>query len=266
MGELFFMLARGGLGVIALPVLLFSVWMLVDCANNRREYYWYWLILGFWGIGALIYFFTFKWDSFCRKSVLLNWWHNREAADEVKARVRHLDNAACYEDLGDSHWRLGKFSEAEAAYRKALERDPGSLAVRAKCAHLLVTQNRPKEAWPLIEEVLLRQRDYDTDEILREAAQCQAAMGDNAWAREFYIEFLSKHSYFEAHIEYAEFLLKAGQWEEGRAQLEEVILDIKTSPRYVRRRNWKESLRAQWLLFRSKQKGQYAQAEGTPRG
>jgi hypothetical protein len=261
MGEIFFLLAHGGLGVIALPLLAFSIWMLVDCANNRRDYYWYWIILGFWGIGALIYFFTFKWDTFCRESVLFSWLRNRQTADEVRARVRHLDNAACYEDLGDSYWRLNKLAEAEAAYKKALERDAASLDIRAKFAHLLVTQNRAEEAWPMIEEVLRKQRDYETDEILRQAAQCQAGLGNYTRAEEFYLEFLNKHSYFEAHIEYGEFLLKSGRVEEGRAQLEEVILDIRTSPRYVRRRNWRESLRAHWLLFRYKRTGQSAAPE-----
>jgi len=117
---------------------------------------------------------------------------------------------------------------------------------------LLLSQGRPAEAWPLIEEVLRKQRDYDTDEILRQAAQCQAALGDNAKADAFYLEFLDKHSYFEAQIEYGEFLLRTGRIEQGREQLDEVVVDIRTSPRYVRRRNWRESWRAKWLLYRAK--------------
>jgi len=261
MGELFSMLGRDGLGIIALPVLAFSIWMLVDCASHRREYYWYWIIIAFWGIGALIYFINFKWDSSRADAAIGGWLRNLRATDEIKARVRHLDNAACYEDLGDNYWRLNKLADAEAAYKKALERDPKLLDVRAKLGHLLVTQNRAEEAWPLVEEILRQQRDYDTDEVLRQAARCQASLGNNARAEEFYLEFLDKHSYFEAHIEYAEFLLKTGRFDEGRAQLEEVILDIKTSPQYVRRRNWKERFRAQWLLLRNKRAVQPPAAE-----
>jgi hypothetical protein len=252
MGGLFYLLSSGRLGMMALPIIAFSVWMLVDCANNRREFYWYWIILGFWGIGALMYFFTFKWNDISRGSIAFSWWRNRREADEVRARVRHLDNAACYEDLGDSHWRLKQCAEAEAAYRKALEREPASLDIRAKLAQLLISLNRPIEAWPFIEDVLRKQRDYDTDEILRQAAQCKAALGDSEQAEAYYLEFLDKHSYFEAQIEYGEFLLVKGNVERGREQLEEVVLDIKTSPRYVRRRKWRESWRARWLLYRSK--------------
>jgi hypothetical protein len=255
MGELFYMLARGGFGVFGLPLAVLSIWMLIDCAQNRREYYWYWIILGSGGIGAVIYFFMFKWDRLFVDSPLFGWMRNRRATEEAKARVRHLDKGAAYEELGDSYWRMNKLKDAEDAYRKALERDPATLDVRAKLGHLLVSQNRANEAWPMIEEILRQRRDYDTDEILREAARCQAGMGENARAEEFYQEFLSKHSYFEAHAEYGEFLLRIGRVEEGRAQLEELILDIKTSPRYVRRKNWRESLRAQWMLFRSKQSG-----------
>ncbi len=255
------MLGRGGLGVLALPILAFSIWMLVDCANNRREYYWYWIILAFWGIGALVYFFNYKWDTLFRDSVVFSWWRNRRADDEVRARVRHLDNAACYEDLGDSHWRLRKYPEAEAAYRKALERDPASLDIRAKLAEFLVLQDRPAEAWPLIEEILRKQRDYHTDEILRQAARCQAALGDVARADAFYLEFLDKHSYFEAQIEYGEFLLKNGRLDKGRDQLEEVILDIKTSPPYVRRRNWRAIWRARWVLYCYKNSREPREAE-----
>ena len=40
-----------------------------------------------------------------------------------------------------------------------------------------------------------------------------------------------------------------------------MILDIKTSPQYVRRRNWRESLRARWLLFRNKPSARAAAPE-----
>ncbi|MBI3737190.1 hypothetical protein HY256_11855, partial [Candidatus Sumerlaeota bacterium] len=47
---LFHLLFWGG-SIYSLLALIFTVWMIVDCVRNGREYYWIWLMLVFWGPG-----------------------------------------------------------------------------------------------------------------------------------------------------------------------------------------------------------------------
>src|SRR5437660_267977 len=101
-------------------IIIFSIWMIVDCVQNGRDIYWIWIILIFWGIGALIYFFYFKADL----NAGSGWAKKRDTKrriEELKSTIHHLDKADHYSDLGDAYREIGRLDDAKKAYESALE-------------------------------------------------------------------------------------------------------------------------------------------------
>ena len=77
--------------------------------------------------------------------------------------------------------------------------------------------------------------DYDSDRLLWNLARCEARRGKLNEARPLYEFFLTKHSYSEAQLEYANLLVQLGEEAEGRTLIEELLADIAASPRMPRR-------------------------------
>ena len=238
--------------LIPLAGLAFTIWMAVDCLRNRRDPFWIWIILFTPMIGALVYFFVCYWDG---SRLEYGLWERLTAGGrirEIQARIHNVDNAANHEELGDAYLRLGKYKEAEAAYRASIERAPEGIEAQARLGYALLAQSRTDEAWPLLSAAYRRQPDFDSDEIVRQCARCQAARGQFADARKLYDYYLTRHSYTDAQYEFGELLLKMNEREEGARVLRELIDDLAHSPRYVQRRDDRWTRAAKRLLRAAK--------------
>jgi hypothetical protein len=231
--------------LIAVLGVALSIWMAFDCWKRGGDTYWIWLILGTGGLFALVYFFTQYWGG-CRFEY--NLWKRFAAGGRIRdlrLRAAQLKTAPAYEALGDGYADVKKYSDAEAAYRQALKLQPGFFDAQVHLGYVLLELKREEDAWQLLGPPYEQKPDYDSDRLLWNVARCQAKRGELPEARELYELFLTKHSYSEAQLEYADVLLKLGEEEEGRALIEELLADIAASPRYAqaRERKWKRGAR-----------------------
>ncbi|MFZ1220274.1 MAG: tetratricopeptide repeat protein [Chthoniobacterales bacterium] len=230
---------------IAVLGVAFSLWMAFDCWKRGGDPYWIWLILCSGGIFAAIYFFTQYWSG-CRFEY--NLWKRLAAGGRIRdlrLRAAQLKTAPAYEALGDSYADVKKYAEAEAAYRQALKLQPGFFDAQVQLGYVLVELDRAADAWPLLQPAYEAKPDYDSDRLLWTLARCQTKRGELEAARPLYELFLTKHSYSEAQLEYADLLVKLGEEGEGRALIEELLADIAASPRYTqsRERKWARGAR-----------------------
>ena len=239
----------GALGAtIAILSLGFSCWMAFDCWKRQGDAYWIWLILFSGGLFALIYFFTQYWDGSRIEYGLWKRFAEGGRIRELRVRARQLNTAASYEMLGDAYLGVSKNEEAEAAYREALKRHPDLFDGKVRLGYALFQLDRVEEAWPLLAQAYEEKPDYDYDRLLWNLARCQAKRGQLEDARKLYEHFLTKHSYSEAQIEYAQVLTQLGETEASRATLNELLEDIEFSPRYARARERRWAREAKKLL------------------
>lgn len=239
MGPLFNLLHGAGPVVSTLfgaAMFAFSVWMLVDCVRNNRDYWWIWIILISGGLGAFIYFYVHHWDK-SKFERLFGDGAARRRINDLQGRIHFFDNAANYEELGDVYRKIGKHRDAEVAYRAALERAPDTFDVRAHLGYSLLGQKRVEEAWTLLEPALAARPDFDNDELLWQCARCDAARGQLAAARDKYERFLARHSYYEAQVEFANLLFHLDERTEAAALAQEIVDDLDNSPAYIQRQN-----------------------------
>jgi hypothetical protein len=226
------------LRLFILPLLWFgfSIWMAVDCYRRRHEPYWIYLILFTGGAGALVYFFTHYWDGSRLEYGLWNRLATGSRIRDLRLRARQLNTSAAHEVSGDALHQAGRFAEAEAAYREAVNRDPNSFDAKVSLGYALVAQEKMEEAWPLLGKAYEEKPDYDNYHLVWNLARCQAYRRKQQDARNLYEFFLGKHGYSQARIEYAALLGEMGRLEEARELLGELLAEIEASPRYARSR------------------------------
>lgn len=113
---------------------------------------------------------------------------------------------------------VGDHEEAEQAYRKSLEMDPTQVGVRINYSANLVRQGRPREAIPILEQVVAEQR---TVLAVRRLGDAYAAAGNVDRAMQLYQEALEMNPrYYPALNAMAE--LQIRQYQEG-LQLDESL-------------------------------------------
>ena len=132
-------------------VTAFQFWMLFD-AIRRKEWLWVVFMLLMPGFATAWYFITVFWyGPSATGGFELPGAYDRRRIKELQTQIHHLDKAHHYSQLADIYFQQGKFDQAEASYRSALERDPQDLDTRAHLGQCLLRQKRPAEALPHFE-------------------------------------------------------------------------------------------------------------------
>ena len=235
-------------GLLGVATLAFSIWMAVDCWRRGADGFWIWVILIFQPLGGIVYFFTQYWTG---SRLEYGLWRRLTAGSrirEVKARAHHLDTSAAFEELGDLYAGVEKWTDAEAAYREALQRDAENLHAQVRRGYSLLALERPDDAWPLLGQAYQKNPGFDDDKLIRHLARCQAMRGNFTDACNLYEYFLRRHSYTEVQLEYAQVLLQSGKADAGRKALEELIRDAEHAPKFQRQRDRRWVREAKRLL------------------
>lgn len=230
----------------------FQLWMLVD-AIRRREWIWAVFIFFFSVLSAVFYYLMVYRPQGPAGGGGARGFELPGAADrrrirELQARIHNLDNARDHFDLGDVYFAQGKLAKAEESYRAALQRDPTDIDFKAHLGQCLLRLNRAAEAKPLLEAALAVDAKHDYGHTAMAIAETQMALGDEAAAYRMWEYVLTQHSYARAKVQFAELLLKRGEIERARGELDEVVSDDEFAPKFQRQREKVWVTRARTLL------------------
>ena len=238
----FFEVLSGGLGIggtiFALVVFLFTVWMFIHAVRNG-EYVWAVFIFFFSGFSALLYFFMVYRASGGGNPMAgfeLPGAADRRQIKRLQADIHHLDKPHLHLQLADIYFGMGKLDEAEKSYRAAYERDPNDEDIRAHLGNCLAREGKSQEALPLLESVFAKNPKHDYGYTSMTLAETQAATGQIDQALATWRQVLTLYSYPRARVQYAELLIKKGDFAEARKSLEEVIHDAPYVTKFQRKR------------------------------
>lgn len=222
---------------IALAVLVFQVWMLVDAIRNR-DWMWVFFIIVFPGFGSFWYFFTvYRGSGSTTTGFELPGAHDRKRIKELQAQIHHLDKAHHYLQLGDIYFQQGKLAQAEPCYKAALERDEKDIDIRAHYGQCLLRLGKAAEARPVLEGVVNEDSKHDYGHTLMALAEAHGALGDVDAAIATWQRVTANHSYARARVQLAEQLARRGEKDAARAEVTEVLTDDPHNPAFQRRRD-----------------------------
>ena len=223
----------------------FTVWMAVEAIRRGQAGSWLWIILLFGPLGSAVYFFS---EYLRGPSIGLRFRLQRvTAADEqmAAADARRLDNGASWASYATVLRGRGKYAPAVEAARKALERDPSDTGATYELGRGLLGAGQPKEAAGAFEEVLAKDRWFDTGDALLALAKAQEAAGDLDAARATFEELAEKTSRPEVLYHLATLQVNAGQHEAAVKSLQRILDEADYVPAYHRRkvRPWERRAR-----------------------
>ncbi|MBL9173585.1 MAG: tetratricopeptide repeat protein [Verrucomicrobiales bacterium] len=237
--------------VIVWVVFGFQLWMFVD-ALRRREWIWAVCIVFFSLLSALLYFMmVYRQEGPAgggSRGFELPGAADRRRIRDLQGRIHNLDNARDHYDLGDIYLSQGKLAKAEASYRAALQRDGADIDFKAHLGQCLLRQGRHSDAKPLLEAALAEDPKHDYGHTAMALAEVQTAVGDAEAAFRTWEFVLANHSYARAKVQFAGLLLRRGEVERARRELDEVVSDDEFAPKFQRRREKVWVAKARQLL------------------
>ena len=221
--------------------------------RTGQDKYWLWILLGFPGIGSLVYALTI-WLPEARhtragRQVVRGATRLLDPSKELRAAQEQLDIAA----TADNHLRLaealleyGRPSEAVVQYQAALvgvhAGDPG---IRVRLAHALVDAGQPQAAREDLDKLIAETPDYKSPEGHLVYARALAALDERAKARAEFEVLVGYYAGMEARARYAEALLAWGDGPRLRDLLAEAEKITRRMPGAARdiNRQWLDCLK-----------------------
>jgi len=240
---------------IALVIVLLDITLVYHAAKTGRLQPWAFIILMVPLIGALAYIAV----------ELIPEWLSGPGAQQARKRVANkLDPEKQYRELADrladadtianraalaaECQKVGRFDEAEHHYDHILQLPMGEDPLYALGkAQAQFDRNRPADALATLDELQKRWPDFDSAEghLLYARALTEAGRVDEAL--EEYSALIAYSPTAEARVRYGLLLRMVGRTAEARVVFNELLLQMKRAPKYVR------ELQAEWLAIAEKQ-------------
>ena len=231
---------------IAGLVLVFKLWLVTDALRRREACYWPWIIF-FVPLGGVVYFFLIKIDDYSL-AWIADTFRKPASVVELERRYQETPSFANRVALAGAYYREGRYTEAAEQYAAALAQEPSDPEVlyglgltciargdfARATVHLasLVEQDRAYRqyaAWPPLAHALIRSGRSE---------ECLTALGN----------LVEENPRMDHKMLLAQYLTEAGRPGEARELLQETLSEHKRSPRFLRRRNFRNALKAKRML------------------
>ncbi len=242
-----------GLQLLALLQTAFMIWMMVDAAKRRADYYWFLIIL--LPFGEWIYFFVVKIHDFKQlRGRLLP--AKRPSLRELRFRARQTPSVLNQRQLADGLHDAGHYEEAAAGYAEVLAKDAAEVGARYGAARCKLALGDPAGAIEDLRAVVASKPSYrdfaawlDLAETLRRQGRLQEAVSEAQ-------RLVGRSSRPANQVTLARCLIDAGQTEAGERVLREILEELRYAPRHHRRSARPAAAEARGLLRGlSKQRG-----------
>lgn len=243
MGQLLYGLSDLGI-FSAIPAIIALV-AIVDVIRIGAPWYWIWIIMGFPMLGPAAYFVVVRsgWlDSGGRtlSPSTARRIQARKRVRELNVQLSHWRGPAVLAEAGEELLVLGKYKEAEKHFLEAKENGAGIEDVNFGLAQTWQMQGRFADAVPLLDELVKAAPDAYLGRAMLQLGRSLDESGQKERAEQVLRRVLERRTIIEAQVRLARLLLAKGEKEEAQRILNEVKVDARNLPRYLRRehRSW----------------------------
>lgn len=243
MGQLLYGLSS--LGIFgAIPAIIALV-AIVDVIRIGAPWYWIWVIMGFPMLGPAAYFVVVRsgWLDGGGRTMSPSTARRIQARKRIRAlnvQLSHWRGPAVLAETGEELLVLGKYKDAEKHFLEARENGAGIEDVNFGLAQTWQMQGRYADAVPLLDELVKSAPDAYLGRAMLQLGRSLDESGQKERAEQVLRQVLERRTVIEAQVRLARLLLARGEKDEAQRILNEVKIDARNLPRYLRRehRSW----------------------------
>jgi hypothetical protein len=225
----------------------FFIWMLIHCLRNEPDrQLWLWIMILAQGIGPVAYFVLRYLPSkeFPTPAFLRKWTRGRELA-RLETAAEQIGNPHQFVRWGDALREVGLLDRANAAYERALKKDPNDIQALWGAARVATQQKRYSDVRSLTRRVLDQDPQYKFGDVSLAYGRALNELGECDAARTHFEQHARRWRHPEALYLLATLCANQGDTKEARQHLSGLIQDINGSPAAIARRfgRWKSLAR-----------------------
>lgn len=228
---------------------------LIHYFRNRPEGYWFWIILFFGPIGAIVYLFAVVLSNEGAVSVqgrVRAGLKERKRSVQLEVKIKAKE-ALPYDffELGEIQFKFKKYDSAAENFKISAEKSPENKDAQYMLGLCLEKLDRYQEAGKYLESLVMENPKFKFGEAMHALARCYRGAGEIDTAIGAYKRVLSQNNFAQARYALAELLIQKGHKDDARTQLERLITDTKTAdvPSYQKREEKRWARKAKTLLL-----------------
>lgn len=222
-------------GIFSLAVGILMVWAIVDAVRNGRAI-WIWIILFLPGLGALAYLLAERADLLAGAADRWLRLGERRRIRDLRNRIELLDAPHHHAALGDALLKIGQPKEAILSLERAIEGDPDDLEAWARLGYALQRVGRHEDAERRLRRVIEQQPGQDYGRALLEWGHALRDLGKKAEAVAAYDRLLDAFTYSEGRYARALLLAEQGEQDRAREEMQRIVREARTLPKFARSR------------------------------
>ncbi|WP_013627259.1 tetratricopeptide repeat protein [Rubinisphaera brasiliensis] len=234
--------------VLSYAYLGFLVWMLIDCYRREPDRgIWMLVMFLLQPLGVIAYFFA----RFLPRGHApgMNKLKSKFQTGDVKRlqiAAAQIGNAYHWIQYADRLSELSRWSQAEDAYRKALDREPDNLQAQWGLAQCLDKQQRYAESLELTESILAQDASYKFGDVSLAKGRLLGKLERWEPARDHLAQHVLRWRQPEGLYWLATAEKQLGETDAARTHLQELIMDIEASPPAIARKQsgWKRKAKS----------------------
>ena len=236
--------------LLAIAVIGFKLWMLVDAYRRRAETYWLWIIMGVPG-GALLYLVMVRLRDHDAQLVgqkILRFLASPTPLSELELNYLESPSIANRLILAQGLGDAGRFAEAEQHFAAVLETRPGEVDALFGLGVCRLERGDAAGAVEPLTQVVTAAPLYRDFAAYPELTNALMKSGEPERARQLLADLAKRYPRLPNVVLYSNHLIQTGEVAAAHEQLRLALRDHKRSPRHVRRANRRAAAEAQALL------------------
>jgi len=235
--------------IVSFIVIAFNVWMLIDAARRRAEFWWF-LVIVFLPLGGLVYFVIVKLQDYDLSGLRRAFSGGTGPASITKLSYRAQETPSISNKLALAEALSGveRYGEAADVYREVLRTDRDNKQSLHGLARSLLGAGKSTDACEHLQRLLEMDNSYGDYGAALDYAEALWQSGQRDDAIDLLQGLVGISSRINHRVALAHYLIQAGRSAPARDALDLALRDYEHSPAFVKNRDKKWAERASKML------------------